>query len=86
MDYNEYLEKHPESIFHYCLPAKPGDKVLVINPYTEREEYLPAKIQKYLIYKDGVDIELYLESTGVRFYRPIREFGKTIFIGSVVEE
>lgn len=79
MEYNEYLEKHSDSIFHYCLPAKPGTKVIVNSESTNYKDVYGI-IDSYEISEFGDFVRIYIEDKQVMRIRPITDFGKTIFI------
>ena len=80
MDYNEYLEKHPESIFHYCLPAEPGTKVVVNSASTNYKDS-EGVVEKYEISKYGAVVQIvFNDKKQFMLIRPVTDFGKTIFI------
>lgn len=85
MDYNKYLEKHSDKIFHYCIPTKPGTKVLVRNEWkANAADYLSAIVVGYFISEDAIDVKLYIGEHCLSSIRPVTDFGKSIFIGDAL--
>lgn len=80
MEYNEYLDKHSESIFHCSLPAKPGTKVIVNSVSTNYKDS-EGVVEKYEISKYGVVVQIvFNDKKQFMIIRPVTDFGKTIFI------